>query len=77
MELSERRIDHYLSLFFIPLFRIKKGVPFFLCGNCGVHFKEDGTLLQSDPADVKRECRFCGRRQDSGFIFCPYCGKRL
>jgi hypothetical protein len=29
------RVDHYLSLFFIPLIRVKKGAPFLLCDRCG------------------------------------------
>ena len=28
------RVDHYLSLFFIPLFRVKRGEPFLLCNGC-------------------------------------------
>jgi hypothetical protein len=28
------RVDHYLSLFFIPLIRVKQGEPFLLCEGC-------------------------------------------
>ena len=34
-ELFLKRTDHYLSLFFIPVFPVKKGVPFLTCENCG------------------------------------------
>ena len=29
-----RRTDHYLSLFFIPLVRVKKGEPYLYCQRC-------------------------------------------
>jgi len=64
-----RRTDHYLSLFFIPLLRVKKGEPFLYCENC------------SGPVDSGREpgigqdiCPACGRRLKSDYRFCPYCG---
>ena len=31
-----KRIDHYLSLFFIPLFPVKRGEPVVICDRCGV-----------------------------------------
>ncbi len=30
-----KRLDHYISIFFLPLFRIKKGLPLLICDNCG------------------------------------------
>ncbi|SPF39937.1 hypothetical protein SBDP1_280015 [Syntrophobacter sp. SbD1] len=30
-----KRVDHYLSLFFIPLFPVKKGDPVLICDRCG------------------------------------------
>ena len=30
-----RRVDHYLSLFFIPLFPVKRGRPLLICDRCG------------------------------------------
>ncbi len=30
-----KRIDHYLSLFFIPLFPVKRGEPAVICDRCG------------------------------------------
>jgi RNA polymerase subunit RPABC4/transcription elongation factor Spt4 len=75
MSLSRMRIDSYLSLFFIPLFPVKKGIPFLKCGDCGVAYREDGSTWEGDAASVQRKCRYCGRRIDSDFIYCPYCGK--
>jgi hypothetical protein len=30
----QKRIDHYLSVFFIPLIRVKEGEPFIICERC-------------------------------------------
>jgi hypothetical protein len=37
-----KRVDQYLSAFFIPVLRVKKGDPFLLCERCGVASKETG-----------------------------------
>ena len=29
-----QRVDHWLSLFFIPVFRVKKGAAFLFCDRC-------------------------------------------
>lgn len=42
VKLYLKRIDHYLSLFFIPLFAVKRGMPFLICENCGSVFDEKG-----------------------------------
>ncbi len=34
------RIDHYLNIFFIPLFPVKKGSPVYLCKKCGLELSE-------------------------------------
>ena len=31
-----KRVDHYLSLFFIPLFAVKKGDPVLICDRVGL-----------------------------------------
>jgi hypothetical protein len=77
MELSLKRIDHYLSLFFIPLFPVKRGIPFLSCGSCRVSFKEDGSPCEQDSKDVRRKCQHCGKKLASDFVFCPYCGKTI
>ncbi len=71
-----KRQDHYFSLFFLPLIRVKKGVPFLQCRRCGSVSAESG-----EPFDVPREpglqCRFCRMPVEPGYRFCPHCGKTL
>jgi len=38
LALYHKRIDHYLSLFFIPVFPVKRGEPFLSCEGCGASF---------------------------------------
>jgi predicted RNA-binding Zn-ribbon protein involved in translation (DUF1610 family) len=72
-----QRIDHYLSLFFIPLFRVKKGEPFTVCDRCaqtGQGWGQDSTRQQ---ADAPRTCKSCGKTINADFKYCPQCGKRI
>jgi len=73
-----KRLDHYLSLFFIPLFPIKRGEVFLECDRCGGVFDESGrpqsTFSQSEPFRV---CPRCRRQMDQDYQFCPYCGQRI
>ena len=67
-----KRIDSYLSLFFIPLFRVQKGEPFLYCERC------QGPV---SPVDWQKaaspRCPYCGQSVDREFQFCPYCGERV
>jgi hypothetical protein len=69
-----KRQDHYFSIFFLPLFRVKKGVPFLQCRSCGGISSESG-----EPFDTRGgpglQCRFCGMPLEPTHRFCPYCGK--
>jgi DNA-directed RNA polymerase subunit RPC12/RpoP len=76
-EICQKRVDHYLSLFFIPLFPVKKGLPFWVCENCTTYFDDQGSLLTSVYRDETKVCPHCGRRAGLDFIYCPYCGKRI
>jgi RNA polymerase subunit RPABC4/transcription elongation factor Spt4 len=76
-EISQKRVDHYLSLFFIPLFPVKKGSPFWVCGNCETVYDDSGTPLSSQQPDGRKTCPHCGRSVFSDYTFCPYCGKTL
>lgn len=71
----QKRIDHYLSLFFIPLVKVKKGEPFIACNRCEreVHDSESGYNAWSGKHDAK--CDNCGRILKDDFMYCPYCGK--
>ncbi len=70
-----KRIDHYLSLFFIPLFPVKKGVPVLICDRCGAS-SQLGEPLGTPGRDPGR-CARCGRPVSSDFRYCPECGDRL
>jgi hypothetical protein len=72
-----KRVDHYVSLFFIPLFPIKKGTPFLMCEKCNTILDEHGARMDFEPMGRESRCPSCGRAVDPGFSFCPYCGKAL
>jgi len=69
-----KRIDHYLSLFFIPLLRVKKGDAFIRCESCGSVFSESGETLYGAPRKPEARCSRCGATLDNSFRFCPRCG---
>ncbi|MDQ1336183.1 MAG: hypothetical protein QG552_3133 [Thermodesulfobacteriota bacterium] len=72
-----KRVDHYISLFFMPLFRVKKGTPFLQCQSCGSISSESGDVRGPRPGTRGRTCPFCGQSVEPGFHFCPFCGKPL
>lgn len=71
------RVDHYLSLFFIPLLRVKRGETFLFCDNCGqpAHGFRAPTP-QVPPAGTDTVCVACGRSFDRSYKYCPHCGQR-
>ena len=76
-EVYLKRLDHYLSLFFIPLFPVKRGTPFLICENCKTVLDGQGYTMDAEQALDKKQCPHCGRHIDPDFTFCPYCGKAL
>jgi len=72
-----KRVDNYISLFFIPVFPIKKGDPFLICNKCNSVFDEGG--LRRDTANIenRKKCIYCGKYLKKDFRFCPYCGKTI
>jgi len=72
-----KRIDHYLSLFFIPIFRVKKGDPFIVCDRCEKTIHGSGQEFGQRPEAAADACRYCGKPMNKDFTFCPYCGKRI
>ncbi|MBW1998641.1 MAG: zinc ribbon domain-containing protein [Deltaproteobacteria bacterium] len=72
-----KRVDHYLSFFFIPLFRVKKGAPFLECENCGTLSHESGEPWFKSTRAHEMRCANCGALIQSTFRFCPACGKRV
>jgi RNA polymerase subunit RPABC4/transcription elongation factor Spt4 len=76
-ELYLKRIDHYFSLFFIPLFPVKRGVPFLSCDNCHSVLDEEGNIAGVPFKEEVRKCPYCGRLLEDDFEYCPRCGKRV
>jgi len=72
-----KRVDHYLSLFFIPLFPVKKGTPFLSCDNCHSVFDEKGNPVSDVHRKSSGSCPYCGRALEDDFDYCPRCGKRI
>ncbi|MFQ6109130.1 MAG: zinc ribbon domain-containing protein [Candidatus Aminicenantales bacterium] len=70
-----KRVDHYLSLFFIPLFPVKRGIPFQACKNCNAVFDEGGFQVEMEKKRDRARCPSCGRTVVADFNFCPYCGR--
>ncbi len=72
-----KRVDHYLSLFFIPLFAVKKGDPVLICDRCGAisHPERD---LRGTFKEARRDmCPQCGYPVARDFRYCPSCGTRI
>lgn len=72
-----QRVDHYLSLFFIPLIRVKTGEPMLVCDRCERPVAEPGGAPAGGGAAHPASCRRCGGPLEPGFRFCPRCGSRL
>lgn len=72
-----KRIDHYFSLFFIPLFRVKKGAPFIICNRCERTMTEFGQNFGPYPDETRLLCKNCGNPTNRGFKYCPNCGKEI
>jgi hypothetical protein len=70
-----KRVDHYLSLFFVPLFRVKKGTPLVQCRSCGSVGSETGQPGFEPPRRGQGVCPACGQTLDPGFKYCPSCGR--
>lgn len=71
------RVDHYLSLFFIPLIRVKRGEPFLLCEHCQRPVDQDRPPAQEVPlSGMDTVCAACKRTFDRSFKYCPHCGQR-
>lgn len=70
-----KRIDHYLSIFFIPIFPVSRGKPSIICERCGGISDEMGHGIGMRGTTGDLLCRRCGRALRREFDYCPYCGK--
>ena len=71
------RVDHYLSLFFIPLIKVKQGEPFLLCEGCRRQVSSDQRYgFQEKASSTTAVCVACGESFDGAYNYCPYCGQR-
>jgi hypothetical protein len=90
--MQERRVDHMLSLFFVPLITVHRGQPFTACGRCGWSSlkegraaagaggsdRQGGRAVSGRGAWPARVCAVCGGQVgDAGWTFCPFCGSML
>ncbi len=72
-----KRIDHYLSLFFIPILRVKKGEPVLICERCGFTISPSEAERGPTIERIPRRCQHCGFLLDPSFNYCPNCGRKL
>ncbi|MGE5257798.1 MAG: zinc ribbon domain-containing protein [Hyphomicrobiales bacterium] len=72
-----KRVDHYISLFFIPVLKIKTGEPVLICDRCQGPVKEAGPASFRQTPEPGKTCRFCKKDFPAEFTFCPVCGRRL
>ena len=70
-----RRVDSYFNLFFIPLFRVKKGAPFISCDRCESLSREMAPEEYPQPHQTESRCSVCGSSLEESFKYCPSCGK--
>ncbi len=73
-----KRVDHYLSLFFIPLFPVKKGDPVLICDRCGAISSPEGDFRGAIAGSSQgQRVPQCGYPVARDFRYCPSCGTRI
>jgi hypothetical protein len=71
------RIDYYLSLFFLPVIRVKQGPPFLLCEHCQQPVEDSRPEAEgAASASPDTTCVACRKTFDVSYQYCPYCGQR-
>jgi ribosomal protein L37E len=71
------RVDHWLSVFFIPIFPVRRGQPVVLCDRCGHVDGESGKTIAEGVDLATSQCHRCGESLEKGFRYCPQCGTPL
>ena len=72
-----KRVDHYISLFFVPLMKVKEGVPFLQCERCRTISPESTGPAAAEEALRAANCPNCRKSVEAAFRFCPHCGKSM
>ena len=72
-----KRVDHYLSVFFIPILKVKTGEPVIMCARCERTVPEFGPEPAAPVQGEGEACRFCRKDLPSDYTYCPHCGRRL
>lgn len=71
------RVDHYFSLFFLPVLRVKQGAPFLLCEHCRQPVDNSWPTSPNAPtAPPGTICVACKKTFDATYRYCPHCGQR-
>jgi hypothetical protein len=69
-----KRVDHFISVFFIPILKIKTGEPLLICDRCEAPAREADAPPTSESGKF---CHLCKRDFPGDYVFCPACGRRL
>jgi hypothetical protein len=72
-----QQIDHYFSVFFVPVFRVKRGAPFLKCQSCESVSSESGAVWTGAQDSSGGACPSCGKPIEREYKYCPFCGKPL
>lgn len=72
-----KRVDHYLTLFFIPILRIKTGEPFLMCDHCAESAHEFEDIRPYLQGKNELTCPYCNKTIKESFQYCPHCGNAL
>ena len=70
-----QRVDHWLSVFFIPVFRVKKGEEFIFCNRCDQPVLDAFTDQKKEEHPFSGSCSRCGQALEENHRFCPFCGQ--
>lgn len=72
-----KRVDDYVSLFFVPIFPLRKGQPVLMCDHCHAVSSPDAHVTAPSSTWKKKECGHCRFPIESAFDYCPRCGNRV
>lgn len=72
------RVDTYLSLFFLPLFPVKRGQEYLECERCGSTWDAKSAPQPTEQTTrAPDQCPRCQRRLEPHFVWCPHCGQKV